>query len=185
MVALLNPWRLCLLVVMTLSCSEDEPDASRSAAGEGGASGSPSLELGGAKDAGGTAAGQTTWTCGSGYDLASYDGEQEGLCSPDESMWRICCEGDIGESYTVRCAPDGSICLAGSYCTTLTYECGWQLCIAEGEGGAGGGANGDLCDPETVESLESLTPCASDEHCSGGQVCNRRAANRMFCADPN
>jgi hypothetical protein len=137
----------------------------------------------------------TGWTCASGYDLPSYTGDQAGLCAANESRWSDCCIGpaaDVSASLTTRCAPDGSDCVSGPYCTLFAndgYECGWLIC--DPNVGGAGGASADCPVDKAAAALNAalngelrLVPCASDEHCSAGhQVCNRRIANRMFCGD--
>jgi hypothetical protein len=191
------------------ACSDDDDHSAIGRLGAAGEAGS-GASIGGSAQSGSRgnggasgAAGAHGWTCETGYRLASYDGDQSGLCAPTESRWVDCCDGagaDIAEAIVTRCAPDGSVCVADSYCTlfnTATFECGWLLCDpdnAPAAGGAGGAADSDCPWDKAREALERATnegdpgpiPCATDRHCEKThQVCNLRIANRMFCGDPD
>ena len=141
------------------------------------------------------------WTCDTGYELASYEGDERELCAANESVWRSCCleqGGELPEAIDVRCAPDKSACVADDSCslfvTTTAFECGWISCdpVNGGPGGAGGGGAASTCDWELaaatfeahVSGDRGLVACAADQHCEPmNQVCNRRLYNRMFCGD--
>ena len=192
--------------VVVGACSDDDDQTGGlNAAGEAGSGVSmggsaPSSGSGGAPDAAGAAVGPV-WTCETGYVLASYDGDQSGLCAAGESRWVDCCDGagaDVADAIVTRCAPDGSVCVADSYCTTFnttSLECGWRLCDpdnAPAAGGAGGAADSDCPWDKAREALDRAInegdpgpiPCATDRHCEKThQVCNLRIANRMFCGD--
>jgi|SRR5882724_6457802 len=160
-------------------------------AGSGASTGGSGASTGASGASGGGAAAAPGWTCDSGYDLASYNGDQTGLCPANESRWIECCPDDITPAVTIVCAPDGSVCVAvgGATCTTYNThtECGWTFCDpnAQGTGGAGGASTSD-CPRDKVANPAPLVPCASDVHCEDmRQVCNQRIANRMFCGDPD
>jgi hypothetical protein len=137
--------------------------------------------------------GEPGWTCESGYDLASYEGDRAGLCPAQESVWSLCCDGpatEIIDSLDTRCAPDNSACVADSVCSSYRLECGWVLCDPVNPSD---GPTDDECDWEKAQEAfdaanrgeRELVPCATDKHCaSRQQVCNRRFGNRMFCDDP-
>jgi hypothetical protein len=193
-------WLLMFPTAAALSnCSDSEdPPGSRAAAGDGsagdalggatltgGSTGGDSVAgasgEGGAPGAGGVPSGEES-TCEAEYELASYSGDTEGLCQPAESVWRNCCspDGDIAAAERTRCAPDGSVCIVGSYCTLYGGECGWSMCDPNEVGAAGaGGAEQTPC-----QNPEAILPCSTDAHCIDGLVCNRRVSNRMFCGEP-
>ena len=206
------PWFSIASVVVLVAgaCSTD--DAAQPASdgtdqgGDSSMAGSGSTSLGGSSSTGGTgagaAAGTPSWACDSGYDLPSYNGDQSGLCAANESRWIDCCTGpaaDIADAIRTRCAPDGSACIADSYCTTYnttTLECGWIVCDPDNQGATGGagGAAGQECPwdkaraalDNAINNADSgPVPCAADVHCQKThQVCNVRIANRMFCGNP-